>query len=120
MKPQSRRGDATTSGRERIYIEHDAVRRPFMRGILVHSLMARGLAFEDAYASANAVRERLRGRSSVTVEDLGVAVQYWRNICFAMGGDAPVLRSGEASPLRRVVPDQFGCGKAGAVMRRCR
>lgn len=75
MKPQARRGDATASGRERIYIEHDAVRRPFMRGILVHSLMARGLAFEDAYASANAVRERLRGRGSVTVEDLGRAVQ---------------------------------------------
>ena len=75
MKPQARRGDATTSSRERIYIEHDSVRRPFMRGILVHSLMARGLAFEDAYASANAVRERLRGRGSVTVEDLGRAVQ---------------------------------------------
>src|SRR5512138_3287612 len=75
MKPQARRGDAPNSGRERIYIEHDSVRRPFMRGILVHSLMARGLAFEDAYASANAVRERLRGRGSVTVEDLGRAVQ---------------------------------------------
>lgn len=75
MKPQARRGDAPTSGRERIYIEHDSVRRPFMRGILVHSLMARGLAFEDAYSSANAVRERLRGRGSVTVEDLGRAVQ---------------------------------------------
>ncbi len=75
MKPQARRGDAASSGRDRIYIEHDAVRRPFMRGILVHSLMARGLAFEDAYASANAVRERLRGRGSVTVEDLGQAVQ---------------------------------------------
>ncbi len=75
MKPQARRGDATSSGRERIYIEHDSVRRPFMRGILVHSLMARGLAFDDAYARANAVRERLRGRGSVTVEDLGRAVQ---------------------------------------------
>jgi 2-phosphoglycerate kinase len=80
MKPSSKRGDAaqaagSASGRDRIYIEHDAVRRPFMRGILVHSLMARGLAFEDAYAAANAVRERLRGRGSVTVEDLGAAVQ---------------------------------------------
>jgi 2-phosphoglycerate kinase len=75
MKPQARRGDAPSGGRERIYIEHDSVRRPFMRGILVHSLMARGLAFDDAYASANAVRERLRGRGSVTVEDLGLAVQ---------------------------------------------
>ncbi|MBS1106954.1 MAG: hypothetical protein H6Q91_2456, partial [Deltaproteobacteria bacterium] len=35
MKPQPRRGDAATTGRERIYIEHDSVRRPFMRGILV-------------------------------------------------------------------------------------
>jgi 2-phosphoglycerate kinase len=75
MKPQARRGDAPAGGRERIYIEHDSVRRPFMRGILVHSLMARGLAFEDAYSAANAVRERLRGRGSVTVEDLGQAVQ---------------------------------------------
>src|SRR5262245_55680754 len=74
MKPQPRRGEPGGT-RDRIYIEHDAVRRPFMRGILVHSLMARGLAFEDAYATANAVRERLRGRGSVTVEDLHRTVQ---------------------------------------------
>jgi 2-phosphoglycerate kinase len=61
--------------RERIYIEHDRVRRPFMRGILVHSLMARGLPFEEAYGAANEVRERLRGRGSVTVEDLSRTVQ---------------------------------------------
>lgn len=81
MKPHAKRGDAGSpsggppSSRERIFIEHDSVRRPFMRGILVHSLMARGLAFEDAYPAANAVRERLRGRGSVTVEELGAAVQ---------------------------------------------
>jgi 2-phosphoglycerate kinase len=80
MKPGAKRGDASgpsggSSGRERIYIEHDSVRRPFMRGILVHSLMARGLAFEDAYPAANAVRERLRGRGAVSVEELGEAVQ---------------------------------------------
>lgn len=80
MKPHPKRGDApshsnSSSGRDRIYIEHDSVRRPFMRGILVHSLMARGLAFEDAYPAANAVRERLRGRGSVTIEELNAAVQ---------------------------------------------
>lgn len=76
MKPQARRSEAGAgAGRERIYIEYDSVRRPFMRGILVHSLMAHGLAFDDAYASANAVRERLRGRRSVTVEDLWRTVQ---------------------------------------------
>src|SRR4029453_4606844 len=81
MKPHAKRGDAGSppgtppSGRERIFIEHDSVRRPFMRGILVHSLMARGLAFEDAYPAANAVRDRLRGRGSGAVEDPRQAVQ---------------------------------------------
>jgi len=80
MKPQAKRGEAGSppggsTGRERIFIEYDSVRRPFMRGILVHSLMARGLAFEDAYPAANAVRDRLRGRGSVTVEELNAAVQ---------------------------------------------
>ena len=37
-----------------------AKRRPFMRGIMVHSLMARGVPFEDAYRTANEVRDRHR------------------------------------------------------------
>jgi 2-phosphoglycerate kinase len=40
-------------------------RRPFMRGIMIHSLMARGVSFEDAYRVSNAIRERLRGRTLV-------------------------------------------------------
>ena len=36
--------------------------RPFMRGILIHSLMERGVAFEDAEKVANEARRRLRGR----------------------------------------------------------
>ena len=48
--------------------------RPFMRGILVHSLTERGVAFEDAYEVAQAVWERLRGRSQVSKEELGTLV----------------------------------------------
>lgn len=36
-----------------------------MRGIMVHSLMARGIGFEDAYRTANLVRAGLRGREVV-------------------------------------------------------
>jgi 2-phosphoglycerate kinase len=56
--------------RDRILVEHESGPRPFMRGILVHSLMARGLSFEDAFGAANATRERLRGRRLVPREAL--------------------------------------------------
>ena len=44
--------------------------RPFMRGIMVHSLLARGLSFEEAFRMAGAVRERIRLRPVVTREEL--------------------------------------------------
>jgi 2-phosphoglycerate kinase len=75
MSPHARQSDSTPgSGRDRLYIEHGSIRRPFMRGILVHSLMARGLPFEEAFATANEVRERLRPRRLVPLAELGETV----------------------------------------------
>lgn len=54
----------------RLWVQDASGRRPFMRGILVHSLMARGLSFDDAYEIANRVRDRLHGRGPVTREEL--------------------------------------------------
>jgi 2-phosphoglycerate kinase len=45
-------------------------RTPFLRGILVQSLVHSGLAFEDAYALAQDVRKRLRGKSEITTARL--------------------------------------------------
>lgn len=56
--------------RPRLLVEDTAGQRPFMRGILVHSLMAHGVSFEDAFRAANAVRERLRGTARVTRVEL--------------------------------------------------
>ncbi len=68
-------GDLRKGGRaSRIYVESGSGRRPFMRGILVHSLMARGLAFEEAYGTANQVRDELRGRRVVPIDELGRCV----------------------------------------------
>ena len=58
----------------RILVEDASNRRPFMRGIMVHSLMARGIAFAEAYRTANQIRERLRGRLVVPKEELAKAV----------------------------------------------
>ena len=59
---------------DRILVEDACNRRPFMRGIMVHSLMARGIAFEEAYRTADRVRARFRGRSVVPKEELTKAV----------------------------------------------
>jgi 2-phosphoglycerate kinase len=58
----------------RIVVEDASSRRPFMRGIMVHSLMARGISFDRAYRTANQIRERLRGRSVVPKDELTKAV----------------------------------------------
>jgi len=58
----------------RILVEDALGQRPFMRGIMVHSLMARGIAFDQAYQTANEIRERLRGRSVVPKDELAKAV----------------------------------------------
>jgi len=57
-----------------ILVEDGPNRRPFMRGIMVHSLMARGVAFGEAYQTADQVRERLRGRLVVPKAELAKAV----------------------------------------------
>jgi len=57
-----------------ILVEDGPNRRPFMRGIMVHSLMSRGIAFDRAYQTANSVRERLSGRAVVPKAELAKAV----------------------------------------------
>ncbi len=64
----------TGARRGRLLIEDAAGSRPFMRGILVHSLMARGLSFEEAYDAANQVRDRLREQGVVTRAELARTV----------------------------------------------
>jgi len=54
----------------RLLVEENGRRRPFMRGIMVHSLMERGVSFEDAFRAANEIRQRLRGRATVTTAEL--------------------------------------------------
>jgi 2-phosphoglycerate kinase len=50
-------------------------RRPFMRGILVQSLVSRGVAFDLALATASRVRDQLADRAEVTLEELSKLVE---------------------------------------------
>jgi 2-phosphoglycerate kinase len=62
-------------GSRRILVEDASGRRPFMRGIMVHSLMARGVSFDDAYRTANEVRRRIGGRQVVPKGEIAKAVR---------------------------------------------
>jgi 2-phosphoglycerate kinase len=69
-------GNPSRSGKvARTLVEDDHGQRPFMRGIMVHSLLSRGASFEDAYRSASDVRERIRGRGVVRREELAKMVE---------------------------------------------
>ena len=50
--------------------EPEGDRVPFLRGILVQSLLSSGLSFEDAYATAQAIREELGSKEEITATDL--------------------------------------------------
>ena len=70
----SDRGTKADSVRGRILVEDKGRRRPFMRGIMIHSLMARGVDFEDAYRTANEVRARIGAKSPIPKAELAAAV----------------------------------------------
>ncbi len=45
-------------------------RQPFLRGVITHELMQRGLEFDDGYAVAHAVKGRLADQAEVSSEEL--------------------------------------------------
>ncbi len=57
--------------------ERTGERVPFLRGILVHSLAAAGISFEDAYAAAQAVRNQLADVEEINKRQLRQQVSVY-------------------------------------------
>ncbi|MCP4908626.1 MAG: hypothetical protein GY910_26930 [bacterium] len=53
-----------------VWVTHGESRRPFMRGILVHSLMSREISFDDALHVAEMVRKQIHGAREIDRSDL--------------------------------------------------
>jgi 2-phosphoglycerate kinase len=62
--PKQEEGAPAESARVMI-VEESGVARPYMRGIMLHSLMARGASFDEAYETASNVAVRIRGRGEL-------------------------------------------------------
>jgi 2-phosphoglycerate kinase len=55
----------------------DNTRTPFLRGILIRSLLDASLPFKEAYALASGIRDELSDMSEITSQDLKVRVGAW-------------------------------------------
>ena len=78
------------SEKRALVVEDSGLARPYMRGIMLHSLMARGVTFDEAYETAQAVADRLRGRPSVDRSELGSMVREILGEAFDYGKPLPI------------------------------
>jgi 2-phosphoglycerate kinase len=62
--------DELIASRSRVRVDDRGVHRPFMRGIMVHSLTEEGFSFEDAYEVSQQVWKRVHDRELVTKKEL--------------------------------------------------
>jgi 2,3-bisphosphoglycerate-independent phosphoglycerate mutase len=76
-------------------------RQPFLRGMITHDLVQRGVPFADAYALARALRDELADRGEITTVELGDIVD--QRLEEAYGPD--YARSGAAPPRLKVAYD---------------
>ena len=91
------------SGKHLWVVCSEGSRNRFLRGIITHDLMLRGLGFDDAYAAARAIRDRLGDRESVTTAEIRDLVQ--EQLVTMFGKELPVQVQGplQAVPDLRVI-----------------
>ena len=77
-------------------VETNGVRHCFLRGMVTHDLIQQGLNFDDAYAIARAIRDRLGDRNEVTSAEIKDLIQDQLESMF--GQDFL------ASPIKHVKP----------------
>lgn len=81
------------------------VRQRFLRGMITHDLVQRGLSFDDGYAAASAIRDRLAEREDVTTAEIRDLIQEHLESTFG-GGLPEYLRTPvRPRPERYVVKD---------------
>ena len=89
--PSRRKRKGTKRGDKRaLVVEDSGLARPYMRGIMIHSLMARGIAFDEAYETSQQVADRLRDRPTVDREELGAMAREILGEAFATGKPIPI------------------------------
>lgn len=58
-----------------LYVVDGDQKTPFLRGMITHSLIARGLSFNDAYKAAQIVRDRARPQGEISRQELSSLIR---------------------------------------------
>ncbi len=88
-KSPSNKAETGDKSRRRalLVVSPDGKRHRFLRGMVTHDLVLRGLSFETAYAMAQTVRENLADRDEVTTGELRTLIH--EELTRIFGGDVP-------------------------------
>ncbi|MCB1037005.1 MAG: 2,3-bisphosphoglycerate-independent phosphoglycerate mutase [Acidobacteria bacterium] len=70
MKTRDSRSGPETPSRTIRVVDSAGGHHPFLRGMVTHDLVQRGFSFDDAYAAAHALRDRLVGREEISTAEL--------------------------------------------------
>ncbi len=101
--------------RKPLLVRHTSgVLQPFLRGMLTHDLVQRGLSFDDAYAVARTVRDRLADRLEIDTSEMrDVIAQTLEELLPDFDGTPPPVRP-EVGPALSVTyggrPQPFSRG----------
>lgn len=90
---------ATGKGRRKtlLVVSSDGKRHRFLRGMITHDLVLRGLGFESAYAMAQTVRDMLSDRDEVSTAELRELIN--EELVRLFGGETPAHL---LEPVKRV------------------
>ena len=111
MKKSDR--DSPRRRRSLMVVCSKGVRQRFLRGMITHDLVQRGLSFDDGYAAAHAIRDRLSEHDEVTTAEIRDLIQEHLEATF--GSELPphlqkpvkpvperfVLKDGQKQPFSR-------------------
>ena len=97
IPPNSSRTGEKPRRKSLLVVSSDGRRRRFLRGMVTHDLVLRGLSFEPAYALAQTVREMLADRDEVTTAELRDLIR--EELIRLFGGEVP---SQLLEPVKRV------------------
>lgn len=102
------RGQSADKGRKKqlTVVSSSGSRQRFLRGMITHSLMQRGLDFDAAYAMARAIRDRLADREEVSTSELRDLVQQQLEEMTASEQPPALLR--KARPLSDLRVEDHG------------
>ena len=81
------------------------VRQRFLRGMITHDLVQRGLSFDDGYAAAHAIRDRLADREEVTTAEIRDLIQEHLEATFGTELPASLEKPVRPVPERFVLKD---------------